>query len=49
VKILTKDEIINNDVERILSYWVIDFLENFSHMIEESPKFLELRPINFNV
>lgn len=44
-----RDDIMSNDLEKILSYWTIDFLENFSDMIEENVKFLELRPNSFYI
>lgn len=46
---LSKDDIISNDIEKIFSYWTIDFQDNFSEVIEENPKFLELRPNSFYI
>jgi hypothetical protein len=41
---LSKEEILTNDLEKFLSFWVLDFQDYFSDLIEENAKFLELRP-----
>ena len=50
---MNEDDIINNPYEKVLSNWVIDFMQNFSEWFEnidninEFPRFLELRPYDY--
>jgi hypothetical protein len=50
---LNDEEILNSEVERIMSRWVIEFLHKFSEWFEnldnlnEYPRFLELRPHDY--
>jgi len=41
---LNEDDIINSEIEKTLSYWVLDFIKNFGEYTEKNIKFLELRP-----
>ena len=53
---LSEKEIMQSEIEKLLSSWVIDFMRKFEDILvtnsdnsEENPRFLELRPNSFYI
>ena len=41
---LNEDDIVNSEIEKLLSKWVLEFIKNFGEYTDKNMKFLELRP-----